>query len=102
MLLAFIASVLSIRTGVSVALLEIAMGVIAGNVLGIHTTDWINFLATFGAGLLTFLAGAEIDPQSLRLHLRGPSSSASSLSWYRFSLPGASRIGWCAGPITGR
>jgi Kef-type K+ transport system membrane component KefB len=70
MLLAFIASVLSIRTGVSVALLEIAMGVIAGNVLGIHTTDWINFLATFGAGLLTFLAGAEIDPQSLRLHLK--------------------------------
>src|SRR5262245_65103272 len=70
MLLAFIASVLSIRTGVSVALLEIAMGVIAGNFLGVHTTDWINFLATFGAGRLTFLTGAEIDPESLRLHLK--------------------------------
>src|SRR5690349_7330916 len=68
--LAFLASVLSIRLGVSVALLEIAAGVLAGNVLGFHTTDWINFLATFGAGLLTFLAGAEIDPASLRAHLR--------------------------------
>ncbi len=28
------------------------------------------FSATFGAGLLTFLAGAEIDPQSLRAHLK--------------------------------
>jgi Kef-type K+ transport system membrane component KefB len=70
MLLAFVASVLSIRTGISVALLEIAMGVVAGNFLSFHTTDWINFLATFGAGLLTFLAGAEIDPDSLRTHLK--------------------------------
>ncbi len=70
MLLAFVASILSIRTGVSVALVEIAMGVIAGNVIGFHTNEWINFLATFGAGLLTFLAGAEIDPDSLRVHLK--------------------------------
>jgi Kef-type K+ transport system membrane component KefB len=70
MLLAFLASILSIRIGVSVALLEIAMGVIAGNFIGFHTNEWINFLATFGAGLLTFLAGAEIDPDSLRTHLK--------------------------------
>jgi Kef-type K+ transport system membrane component KefB len=70
MLLAFVASILSIRTGISVALVEIAMGVIAGNFVGFHTNDWINFLATFGAGLLTFLAGAEIDPDSLRTHLK--------------------------------
>ncbi len=70
MLLAFVASVLSIRIGISVALLEIAMGVIAGNFFGFHTNEWVNFLATFGAGLLTFLAGAEIDPDSLRSHLK--------------------------------
>lgn len=69
MLLAFLASVVSIRTGISVALIEIAMGVVAGNFLDFQTSDWINFLATFGAGLLTFLAGAEIDPASLRKHL---------------------------------
>ena len=68
--LAFIASVISIRIGVSVALLEIAAGIIAGNFFGFQPTEWINFLATFGAGLLTFLAGAEIDPESLLAHWR--------------------------------
>ena len=68
--LAFIASVISIRIGVSVALLEIAAGIIAGNFFGFQPTEWINFLATFGAGLLTFLAGAEIDPESLYAHWR--------------------------------
>ena len=69
MLLAFLASVISIRTGISVALLEIGIGILAGNFAGFHATEWISFLATFGAGLLTFLAGAEIDPDSLRTHL---------------------------------
>ncbi len=70
MALALVASVLSIRLGISVALVEIAVGVLGGNVFGFHTTPWIDFLATFGSGLLTFLAGAEIDPESLRKHLR--------------------------------
>jgi len=68
--LALLASLVSIRLGISVALIEIGMGVIGGNFLGLHTTPWIDFLATFGSGLLTFLAGAEIDPDSLRRHLR--------------------------------
>jgi Kef-type K+ transport system membrane component KefB len=68
--LALIASLVSIQVGISVALIEIGMGVIGGNFLGLHTTPWIDFLATFGAGLLTFLAGAEIDPDSLRRHIR--------------------------------
>jgi Kef-type K+ transport system membrane component KefB len=68
--LALLASIVSIRLGVSVALIEILVGVIAGNALGVHTAPWIDFLATFGSGLLTFLAGAEIDPASLRRHLK--------------------------------
>ena len=68
--LALIASLVSIRIGISVALIEIGMGVIGGNFLGLHSTPWIDFLAAFGAVLLTFLAGAEIDPDSLRRHLR--------------------------------
>lgn len=68
--LALAASLISIRLGISVALIEIGMGVIGGNFLGLHTTPWIDFLATFGSGLLTFLAGAEIDPDSLRRHLK--------------------------------
>ncbi|HSF33855.1 MAG TPA: cation:proton antiporter [Candidatus Tectomicrobia bacterium] len=70
MAMALIASVISIRLGISVALIEMFVGVIAGNFLGFHTTPWIDFLATFGSGLLTFLAGAEIDPASLRKHLK--------------------------------
>lgn len=68
--LAFAASVISIRVGISVALIEILAGVIAGNFLGVPTTPWTDFLATFGAVLLTFLAGAEIDPESLQRHLK--------------------------------
>ena len=74
--LAFAASLVSIRVGISVALIEILVGVAAGNVQfagGQHivqTTDWTNFLAMLGSGVLTFLAGAEIDPVSLRANLR--------------------------------
>jgi Kef-type K+ transport system membrane component KefB len=68
--LALAASLVSIRLGISVALIEILAGVLAGNVFHLQTTSWIDFLATFGSGLLTFLAGAEIDPASFRRHLR--------------------------------
>ena len=79
--LALLASLISIRLGVSVALVEIAFGVIAGNVLGLQTTTWIDFLATFGAGLLTFLAGAEIEPAALRRHLR-PTLAIGTISFF--------------------
>lgn len=64
--LALAASLISIRIGVSVALLEIGMGVIGGNALHLQISDWITFLASFGSVLLTFLAGAEIDPALMR------------------------------------
>jgi len=59
--LAFAASLISIRLGISVALIEILVGVIAGNFLGVNqTTPWIDFLALLGSGVLTFLAGADL------------------------------------------
>ncbi len=70
MALALAASLISIRVGVSVALIEILIGIVAGNFLGLHSAPWIDFLATFGAGLLTFLAGAEIEPDALKRHLK--------------------------------
>lgn len=69
-LLAFMASILSIRLGISVALMEIALGVFGGNVMNIEITPWINFLAGFGAVVLTFLAGAEINPESMKKNLK--------------------------------
>jgi Kef-type K+ transport system membrane component KefB len=59
--LALAASVLSVWLTISVALTEIVVGAIAGNLLHLQLTDWINWLAGFGAILLTFLAGVEID-----------------------------------------
>lgn len=53
--LAFVASLVSIRTGISVALIEILVGVIVGNLHAagqasiLHTTEWINFLAMLGS-----------------------------------------------------
>jgi Kef-type K+ transport system membrane component KefB len=70
MALALGASLISIRIGLSVALAEILMGVIGGNLFSLHTTPWIDFLAAFGSVLLTFLAGAEIDPVSFRRHFK--------------------------------
>lgn len=66
--LAFLASLISIRVAISVALIEIVLGSVAGNLVGLQITDWVNFLAGFGAILLTFLAGTEIDPRIVRKH----------------------------------
>src|SRR6267378_1741179 len=71
MALALVASLVSIWAGISVALIEILVGVLAGNFLHLHASnEWINFLALLGSGVLTFLAGAEIDPESLKANLR--------------------------------
>jgi Kef-type K+ transport system membrane component KefB len=93
--LALIASLISIRVGISVALIEILVGVLAGNFLDIHTTPWLDFLATFGSGLLTFLAGAEIDPDSLRRHLR-PALAIGSVSFLLPFLGGIAFAYWGA------
>lgn len=60
-LLVFLGSLISVETGISVALIEIILGVIGGNFLKISSAPWLSFLAGFGGILLTFLAGAEVD-----------------------------------------
>ena len=67
--LALAASIISIRVAISVALIEIIVGAIAGNTIGLDITPWVNFLAGFGAILLTFLAGTEIEMQVIRSNL---------------------------------
>ncbi len=66
--LALLASLISIRVAISVALLEIVVGVVAGNAIGLQITPWANYLAGAGAILLTFLAGAEVDPTVVKRH----------------------------------
>jgi len=69
-LLILVASIASVELGVSVALIEISLGVIAGNFLGLTSPPWMDFLASFGSILLTFLAGAEVDPRVMREKLK--------------------------------
>jgi len=64
--LALIAASLQACVAVSVALLEIIIGAVAGNLVDLTLTPWVNYLAGFGAILLTFLAGAEIDVKVIR------------------------------------
>jgi len=64
--LALIAATMQCWIAVSVALLEIIVGAVAGNLVNLGLTPWVNYLAGFGAILLTFLAGAEIDRRVIR------------------------------------
>ncbi len=85
--MALVASFISIRVGVSVALVEILVGAICGNIPGIREhvqqTDYTTLLAGIGSVLLTFLAGAEIDPVSLKKHWK----ASLSLGFVAFILP---------------
>jgi Kef-type K+ transport system membrane component KefB len=64
--LALGASLISIWVAISVALIEIMVGAVAGNLVGLPLNAWVNYLAGFGAILLTFLAGTEVDAEVVR------------------------------------
>ncbi|MGA2483848.1 MAG: cation:proton antiporter [Candidatus Acidiferrales bacterium] len=72
--LALVAALLAIWFKISTALTEIVVGVVAQFIIvsSAHTAglgakaDWITFLAGTGAVVLTFLAGAELDPAVFR------------------------------------
>ncbi|GAA1677021.1 hypothetical protein GCM10009733_087420 [Nonomuraea maheshkhaliensis] len=48
------------------SVIEIVSGVALGNTLHLATPDWLIFLTSFGSVVLTFLAGAEVDPAGFR------------------------------------
>lgn len=85
--IALAASLISIRIGVSVALVEIVVAAVLGNLPrvgeGIQQTEFTTFLASLGSVLLTFLAGAEIDPVSLQRHWR----ASLAIGFVSFILP---------------
>src|ERR1700757_2362764 len=64
--LAFVAAIGSLFITISAALFEIVIGAIAGNTVGLPLTPWINYIAAFGAVVLTFLAGTDIDPHVVK------------------------------------
>src|ERR1700740_1339108 len=72
--LALVATLFAIWFRVSTALSEIVVGTVAQLIIGallgrdglLGNTEWITFLAGTGAIVLTFLAGAELDPAVFR------------------------------------
>ncbi len=94
--MALLASVVSVRIVVPVALVEIVAGALAGNIPGIQRhisqPEFVTFLAGAGSVVLTFLAGAEIDPVSLRGHWK----ASLSIGLVSFALPLLAAFGFCA------
>ena len=76
--LAVLATILASQLKISMALMEICIGAIAGYIAtkffgtDVLKTDseWLKFISSSGAILLTFLAGAELDPASLKAKLK--------------------------------
>src|SRR5215472_17162716 len=62
-----VASMVSVEIGVSVALIELTFGVVLGNVFKLDPDQsWLVFIASFAGVVLTFLAGAEVDPDDFK------------------------------------
>ena len=76
--LAIFSAIIAYHLRVSIALIEICVGVFAAAVathFGVLESfgadkEWLRFLASSGAVLLTFLAGAELDPQIMRTKVK--------------------------------
>jgi Kef-type K+ transport system membrane component KefB len=76
--LALVATLLAIVFRISTALSEIVIGTVAQVVIGAFVgtaalgakAPWITFLSGTGAIVLTFLAGAELDPEVFRSKLK--------------------------------
>lgn len=112
--LALVATFLGTRLKVSNALMEILVGVAAGYVatrlvgpgaLGAKL-PWVTFIASTGAVMLTFLAGAELDPGTLRakwkevlgvglVSFAGPFLGCAAIA--RFALGWSPAASWLAG-----
>jgi Kef-type K+ transport system membrane component KefB len=65
-----LASTVSVEMGISVALIELLLGVLLGNSLHIAVPDWLSFIGSFAGIVLTFLAGAEVDVPQFRREWR--------------------------------
>jgi Kef-type K+ transport system membrane component KefB len=65
-----LASTVSIEIGISVALIELLLGVVVGNSFHLDVPSWLAFIGSFVGVVLTFLAGAEVDVPQFRREWR--------------------------------
>jgi len=93
LVLIVVASLFSLKIGISVAIVEIIMGVIAGNFINVTSSDheWLVFLAGLGSVVLVFLAGTEIDPDAMKRTWK----ASLSIGILSFLVPFLSVLGFC-------
>jgi Kef-type K+ transport system membrane component KefB len=65
-----VASTISVEIGLSVALIELFLGVVVGNAFHLAVPAWLGFIGSFAGMLLTFQAGAEVDVPQLKREWR--------------------------------
>ena len=94
--LILVAAIVSVEFGISVAIIEITLGVAGSSLFGLRLTPWIDFIGSFAGIVLTFMAGAEVDRQLLRREWR-PAILIGGLS---FLLPFVA-VGVCAHYVAG-
>jgi glutathione-regulated potassium-efflux system ancillary protein KefC len=112
--LAVLSTILANHLRISMALMEICIGLLAGTISEYYFSrpligsdeEWLRFLAGAGSVLLTFLAGAELEHRIMRLKIRevlvvglvsflGPFLGCTALAYYLLGWsPSAS---WLAG-----
>ena len=68
--LILVAGLVAIELGITTAILELIVGIIAGNYLNFQSFETLNVLADFGLLALMYLAGLEIDTDILRKHIK--------------------------------
>ena len=61
-----VASIASVELGITVALFELTLGVVFGNLFDLRSQEWLDFIAAFASIVLTFLAGMEVDSEYMR------------------------------------
>jgi Kef-type K+ transport system membrane component KefB len=76
------ASLISLKLGISVAIIEIILGAVSGQ-FGLQPQEWMTYLAGFGGILLTFLAGAEIDTDLMKQKFK----ASFLIGFFSFLLP---------------
>jgi Kef-type K+ transport system membrane component KefB len=91
-----VASTISVEIGLSVALIELAAGVLVGNLFTVSVPDWLSFIGTFAGVVLTFLAGAEVDVPQFRREWRASLGMGAISFVAPFAVAGAAAY-WLAG-----
>jgi Kef-type K+ transport system membrane component KefB len=84
-----VASTISVEIGLSVALIELAAGVVVGNVFHPDLPSWLSFIGSFAGIVLTFLAGAEVDVPQFRREWRASISIGAVSFFAPFLVAGA-------------